>query len=319
MSVSCKSPLRVARSALAIGSKALRPYAHRYSPKVYTQPQLFACLVLKTFLNTDYRGVAQHLTDSSDLARAIGLQRIPHFTTLQKASARLLRQPRARRLLHGTVHRFFGRRRRSPRIAFDSTGLDCGHASRYFIRRRTRKGSPWQTVAYSRFAKLEVASDCASHVIVGVLTSRGPDVDVDRFVPLLKATLAIVRPRRVVADAGYDSEPNHRYARERCQVASFMPATLGRPSAKLPTGRHRRRMKQRLNKRYGGYGQRWQCETVFSMIKRHLGPAVHGRSYGSQCRELWLMALTHNLMILHVIAGFLQSRSGVFSLVSFPL
>jgi hypothetical protein len=298
MSITTKSPLRVAQQALAVGTNALRLYAHRCSPQLYTQPQLFACLALKTFFKTDYRGIVAKLRDLSDLPRALGLQRVPHYTTLQKAAVRLLRQPRARRLFHTTIRRFFRRRRRSPRVAFDSSGLDCGHASRYFIRRRARKGSPWQTVAYSRYAKLELAIDCASHVIVGVLTSRGPRVDVDRFVPLLEATLQAIRPRRVLADAGYDSEPNHRYARERRGVRSFMPATAGRPTEKPPTGRYRRQMKRRLNKGYGGYGQRWQSETVFSMIKRRLASVVQGRSYWSQCRELWLLTITHNLMIL---------------------
>jgi hypothetical protein len=298
MSITTKSPLRVAEQALAVGTNAFPLYAHRFSPKKFTQPQLFACLVLKTFFKTDYRGVAVKLTDLSDLRRTLALPAVPHFTTLQKASVRLLRRPQARRLLHTTVRRFFGRRRRRRRVAFDSSGLDCGHASRYFIRRRARKGSPWQTVAYTRYAKLEVSVDCASHVILGVLTSRGPRVDVDRFAPLLDATMETSRPQRVVADAGYDSEPNHRYARDNHGVRSFMPATLGRPTAKPLTGRHRQRMRQRLNKDYGGYGQRWQVETVFSMIKRRLATAVQGRSYWSQCRELWLLTITHNLMIL---------------------
>ena len=297
MSITSKSPVRVAQRALAVGTDALPRYAHRFSPKVYTQPQLFACLVLKTFFKTDYRGIAQNLADLADLRRALGLLRVPHFTTLQKAAARLLLQPRARRLLHTTVRRFFGRRRRSRRVAFDSSGLDCGHASRYFIRRRARQGSPWQTVAYSRYAKLELAVDCASHVIVGVLASRGPAVDTDRFVPLLDEALAVVRPQRVVADAGYDSEPNHRYARQGHGVLSFMPATAGRPTTKPPTGRYRRQMKRRLNKHYGGYGQRWQSETAFSMIKRRLATAVTGHSFHSQSRDAWLLALTLNLML----------------------
>jgi hypothetical protein len=298
VSLSSKSPLRVARRALVLGSEVLPPYAHRFSPKIYTQPQLFACLVLKVFFKTDYRGLQQVLRDCSDLPKALGMHRIPHYTTLQKASVRLLRQPLARRLLQRTVRHYFGRRRRSSRVAFDSSGLDCGHASRYFIRRRNRKGSPWQTVAYTRYAKLEIAVDCASHIIVGVLASRGPAVDVDRFVPLLNETLETIRPQRVVADAGYDSEPNHRYARDRHDVASFIPPLLGRPTDKPPTGRYRRQMKQRLDKDYGGYGQRWQSETAFSMIKRHSGDYVSGHSYWSQCRELWLKAITHNLRIL---------------------
>src|SRR5262245_3249022 len=62
MSVTSKSPLGVAREALAVGSATLRDYAHRFSPKTYTQPQLFACLVLKTFLKTDYRGICRILS-----------------------------------------------------------------------------------------------------------------------------------------------------------------------------------------------------------------------------------------------------------------
>jgi len=298
MSKLTKSPLRVARQALTIATETLRPFAHKYSPQKFTQPQLFACLVLKTFLKTDYRGVAAHLADHSDVRQALALGRIPHFTTLHKASRRLLRPPRARRLFRTTVRRFLQRRRRVPRAALDSTGVDCGHASRYYVRRRHGTTKQWQTVAYSRYAKLEASFDCATHLMLAALAGRGPRVDTDRFVPLLDATLANVRIDVALADAGYDSEPNHRYAREKRGVRSFIPATAGRPTTKPPTGRYRRQMKQRLNKHYGQYGQRWQAETGFSMFKRRLGAAVRARRYGSQCRELLLMAITYNIMLL---------------------
>jgi hypothetical protein len=298
MSKLTKSPLRVARQALAVAGATLRPYAHKYSPKKFTQPQLFACLVLKTFLRTDYRGAAAHLADHSDVRAALALEGVPHFTTLHKAGRRLLRQPRARRLFRTTVRRFLRRRRKVRRAALDSTGVDCGHASRYYVRRRHGATKQWQTVAYSRYAKLEAAFDCATHLMLAALAGRGPRVDTDRFVPLLDATLANVRLGAALADAGYDSEPNHRHARETRGVRSFIPATAGRPTPKPPTGRYRRRMKQRLDKDYGRYGQRWQAETGFSMFKRRLGAAVNGRRYWSQCRELLLMAITYNIMLL---------------------
>ena len=116
--------------------------------------------------------------------------------------------------------------------------------------------------------------------------------------PLLESALRRVRLGAVLADAGYDSEPNHRHAREQRRVKSFIPATAGRPTAKPPTGRYRRQMKRRLNKDYGRYGQRWQVETAFSMIKRRLGAVVQARNYWSQCRELMLLAVVHNLLIL---------------------
>ena len=46
------------------------------------------------------------------------------------------------------------------------------------------------------------------------------------------------------------------------------------------------------------YGQRWQTETVNSMIKRRLGSACRRRSYWSQCREIILRVITHNVMIV---------------------
>jgi hypothetical protein len=289
--------LQVAREALAVGRRCLRAYAHKFSPKKFTQPQLFACLVLKTFLKTDYRGLTAHLGDHSDLRAVLGLQVVPHFTTPQKASRRLLRQGKAQRLFRRTVRRFLGRRRHLKRTALDSTGLDCGHASPYYIRRRNGTAKRWQTVTYSRYAKLEAAFDCDSHLMVGVLVGRGPRPDTDRFVPLLDATLANVQLDSALADAGYDSEANHRYARESCGVRSFIPATAGRPTSKLPTGHYRRRMKQRLDKDYGCYGQRWQAETGFSMIKRRLSSTVSGRTYWSQCRDLFLIAITYNIML----------------------
>jgi hypothetical protein len=299
----------VAIQAYGTGQQVLRMYSHRHSPHIYSQPQLFACLVLKTFFKVDYRGLVALLREHSDLRCALDLKRTPHFTTLQKASKRLLRVPVAQRLFANTVKRFLGRRERLKRVAFDSTGLECGHRSIYYIRRRNGTLKRWQTVGYSRYAKLEAAMECSSHLLVAALVGRGPRVDVDRFVPLLDAALTNVCLDSVLADAGYDSEANHQHARDRHRIRSYIPATAGRPTTKLPSGRYRRQMKQRLNKYYGHYGQRWQVETGFSMLKRRIATAVNGRSYWSQCREVLLLAITYNLMLLYAAGGFLQSRS----------
>ena len=53
-------------------------------------------------------------------------------------------------------------------------------------------------------------------------------------------------------------------------------------------------MRFRINKKK--YGQRWQAETVFSMIKRRLGEATGARTYHSQCRALLLKVVTHNIL-----------------------
>ncbi len=87
-----KSPRKLLQTAYAAARGVLRPYAHRFSPKKFTQHQLLACLVLKEFYKLDYRGVMQLLLDAPDLRSVIELETVPHWTTLQKASDRLLKK-----------------------------------------------------------------------------------------------------------------------------------------------------------------------------------------------------------------------------------
>lgn len=87
-----KSPRKVLQVAYAMAREALPPYAHQFSPKKFTQHQLFACLALKDFLKLDYRGVWQLLLDTRDLCAGIELTTVPHWTTLQKAADRLLKK-----------------------------------------------------------------------------------------------------------------------------------------------------------------------------------------------------------------------------------
>ena len=89
-----KSPRAVAREALRLAQDALPAYSAVRSRKDFTQHQLFAALALKTFLKTDYRGVAQLLTDFADLREDLGLAKVPHYSTLCYAAGRLLTKGR---------------------------------------------------------------------------------------------------------------------------------------------------------------------------------------------------------------------------------
>ena len=305
MSTTSKSPRKVALVALKVARDALPAYAHRFSPKTYTQHQLFACLALKTFFKTDYRGVATILSDMPDLQKALGMRRVPHFTTLQKAGRRLLLSASANRLLDATIRRAMKRRRGVKLAAVDSSGFESHHVSRYFVRRRSRVPGLWQTTTYTRFPKLGLVCDCHNHLVLSTLLKRGPSPDINQLRDTLSPALSRVSIGTLLADAGYDSEGNHVFARETCGIGTIIPPKHGRPSAHPPTGRYRREMSERFDRET--YGQRWQVETVFSMIKRNLGSSLRGRSYWSQCRDMMLMALVHNITILRRIRAFLQS------------
>ena len=85
-----KSALRVAREALAVGRAALPAYGSPYSRHDHTQPQLFALLVLQQFLRADYRGLVAMVAEWGELRGALGLRKVPHYSTLAHAARRLL-------------------------------------------------------------------------------------------------------------------------------------------------------------------------------------------------------------------------------------
>ena len=305
MSTTSKSPRRVLLVAYATAKNSLPAYAHRFSPKKFTQYQLFACLVLKTFMRTDYRGIVEILRDCPELAQQIDLEKIPHYTTLQKASKRLLRLPVANQLLEATMkiqQENTNKKENTNKIelaAMDSTGFQAGHTSSYFVKRRSRSPGLWQTTTYTCFPKLAVTCDCHTHMVLSMKTSRGPSPDVNEFCDSLEPAAARYAIDYLLADAGYDSESNHCYARDILQIETIIPAKHGRPTDKLPKGKYRRKMKYDFDSKR--YGQRWQVETVFSMIKRNQGETLYARSVWAQNREMLLKVLTHNIAILLLV------------------
>jgi hypothetical protein len=90
-----KSPRAVAREALRLAKDALPAYTSARSRKDFTSHQLFAVLALQTFFKTDYRGIAQLLTDLGDLRKDLGLTKVPHYSTLCYAAGRLLKKGRS--------------------------------------------------------------------------------------------------------------------------------------------------------------------------------------------------------------------------------
>lgn len=294
-----KSPSDVLVWALMVGEGSLRTYWHQHAPKKFTVPQLFACLVLKEFLKADYRKVWTLLKECPGLGDAIGLQRVPHFTTLQQAAARLLEGRRVQRLLDQTI--MLGKQigllpSRSKLAAVDGTGLESTTASRYFVRRCEKTDKKRVCTTYRDFPKIGVVTDCKSHLVLAVVHDRGPSPDVRHYRRALDQAHRRLTLTTLLADAGYDSEASHEYAREVCGVRSLIPAKIGRTTDKPPRGHYRRIMKSRIH--ITRYNQRVQVETTISMLKRLLGSALRARKTSQQTREASLKVITLNIMIL---------------------
>jgi hypothetical protein len=92
-----KSPLELAKMALAAAQEAIPQYSSRFSRHDYTQHQLYALVALRRLLRTDYRGLEATLRDWTELRDALGLSRVPDHSTIQRAERRLRAKSRSRR------------------------------------------------------------------------------------------------------------------------------------------------------------------------------------------------------------------------------
>ncbi len=297
-----KSPKQTARVAYQAAFNTLPLYGHEFSPKKFTQPQLVACLVLKEFFTIDYRGIVGILADSNDLMKVLELREVPHYTTLQKAAQRLLKKKNMRKLIEGILTIAIKEKLMESTVqlaAIDGTGFESHHVSRYFVKRRNKNDpSQYQKTTYTRYPKVGLVCDCANHLILSGVTGRGPGPDIVHYNEAVKEA-ALQRPfNTLLADAGYDSEASHVSVRNKYQANTIIPARIGRPTTKLPLTYYRRLMATNFDCQT--YGQRWQVETVMSMLKRNFGAASRARSYWSQCREMMLRLFSHNVMIVLV-------------------
>ena len=156
--------------------------------------------------------------------------------------------------------------------AIDSTMFESHHVSRHFEKRckqtnrKTRRkalqgdANRRRSAVVKHLPKLSLAVQASSHLILAARATTGAGADHKHFAPLLTQALTRARLDVALADAGYDSEANHRLARIDLGVRSLIPATAGRPGAGPPTGYYRRMMRRRLRRRPNKkcYGQRWQ-------------------------------------------------------------
>jgi hypothetical protein len=205
------------------------------------------------------------------------------------------------------------RKRRVPLAAVDGTRMESRHVSRYYVKRRSKTGTSTQETTYAKYPKVVLVTDCHSHMVLAAEPGRGPASDLVLFKAALKQAANRARIGTLLADADFDGEWVHEHVRTY-GIRTLIPPERGRPSEKPPVVKWRRRMKQRFNKKK--YDQLWQTETVNSMIKRRLGSALRARSYWSQCREIMLRVITHNVMIVATIRVFY--RAGVAPFYPLP-
>jgi hypothetical protein len=309
------------QTAYQLAQRLLPAYRCKFSRHDFTLAQLFACLIVREFHSVSFRKAEEILRDNPQMLADLGLRRAPDHNTLWRAMKEIIRRARVGRMLD-LLADLFARARllglaHKP-LAIDSTCFELRHRSGHYDRRcrhmalaagakrRKRPGSWGQSVNASRSRqlrctpKLAIAVAAGCHLILSAKVRLGNGSDAPDFDDLLYHAWRRAGVKAVVADAGYDSEANHRLARQDMGVRSIIPPGIGRPTRKPPTGRWRRHMAKRFKRKADQqqYRHRCQSETVHSMLKRNLGSALRARKPENRKAEMLLRVLTHNIMLL---------------------
>ncbi len=290
-----------ARLALAVARRMLPRRLSKFAYPAYPPASLLACLLLKEHLRMTYRAIEDLLQLSGRLRRLFRLTAVPDHSTLWWFARCHLSPARLAAGLAETVRRVpAGQAYRQ--VALDSTGLWLSHTSRYFAWRAKRERGQ------RGWLKWAMAMWVEPQMLLAQRVRPGPSGDFSDLVPLATTAAAVLRFDQLIADAGYDSEANHRFAREALGVHTLIPAKKRRSASVVATTPYRREMHRLLSDpgdaaSRQAYRQRWKAETVMSVIKRRCGEALTARTNSAQYLQALLRGLAYNinrLVILHV-------------------
>jgi DDE family transposase len=274
--------VQMARVAYQIAQASLPRYTHRNSPKRFTQPQLAACVVLMVYLGLSYRDMEEWLLSTNQVCGVLELTEVPDHSTMNRMMGRLRMKGLAEmnRLLLTAMQV------EEEAAAIDSTGFAMTQASQHFL---TRRGNP-----YSVYIKGFYAVGVVCQMVMAWRYGRGPASDMPYLAGLRRDAQRFGKPTSrghhlmVLADKGFDG----RHVRPGDLVS---PRRTPFPNRPLAPDRQARADLVDAARLDGLMGHRWKVETVFSVIKRKSGEAIHSRLPLHQRREVALKGFAYNV------------------------
>ena len=150
----------------------------------------------------------------SSIKEKLDLDRVPHYTTLQKFVSRI---PYSwfNLILSRTIKLFYSHGEKAFITAIDATGFTSSYASHYYSKRTGK--------LRRSFLKTSIAVDTDKKVILGWKISQKTDHDVKHAKTLIRQSNKLRKSQCYVMDKGYDSEEIHALIREEIKAESIIP------------------------------------------------------------------------------------------------
>lgn len=257
-------------------------YSSQYSRKDYNQHQLLSLLLLKEFIGQGYRELIKVIEISEVVQEALGLAKIPHFTTLYKFASRLD---------SSSLNQIFKKTCELMSIvddhvnvaAIDSTGFVTDSSS-YYYSARTEK-------LRKDFIKVTISVNTKNLAILAFKTCNSRCHDSQVAIQVLRASHHTKKADVYVMDKAYDSEAIHDFIHTELNSDAIIPTRNW--NASYVSGPYRQRMAKAFD--HETYHQRNIVETVFSVIKRKFGDKINARKYHTKLKEIKLKCIVYQL------------------------
>ncbi|MAG38461.1 hypothetical protein CMO90_00050 [Candidatus Woesearchaeota archaeon] len=257
-------------------------YSSKFSKRKFSQFQHLFLLVYKQFQKFTYEELLTDIAGNKSLRLYIGLNKLPHYTTLIKFTKRLPMIVLDKLLLE------FKKLIPKPRkVAIDATGITFDNASQHYCKRiglKTKKRP---------FMKTTFIVDIENYVILLCKIRKKPRHDTKDSKPAIKKLSKHYKPNIFYANRGYDDNNIFKLCFEKLKAH---PLILQR---RLDIPKHRRKGTYRKQTfevfDYGEYLQRNKIETVNSMFKRRFNSHVKSRTCKLQKFEVLTRVIAYNI------------------------
>ena len=269
----------------------VRKHNSKYSKKTFNNWIHIILLALRQRMDKSYREFCDIIDVCTEILDLLGINKTPHFTTLQKAAKRL-RVNFLEKVMAGFI---LFTMTINVRTGIDATGLQATRASAHYttVLKKNKKARR----KIKRYIKLTTYVDLGKQLIISQKIRRSPAHDNRDFKPVvLKGKKILSKAKKKIksvdADKGYDAEENHRMVVEDLQAEDRIRLKNKDKPIWRTKGEYRKKAKRRIKRLRRNY--RSKNETTFSVLKRVNGSTVRSIRVSMQNKEVLLKEIVYN-------------------------
>ncbi len=254
----------------------------KFSNKIYLNYTYLFLLVYKQFRKFTYEELLTDLADNISLRVYLGLNKLPHYTTLIKFAQKL-----SSVVLNKLLDSFKQLVPKPKKVAIDATGMTLDNASLHYCKRiglKTKKRP---------FLKATFIVDIETYIVLLCKTRKKTRHDTVDAKPMIKKLSKLYKPDMFYGDRGYDDDKVFKLVFENLKAHPLILQKNIFVPKHRKSGEYRKKTCDTFD--YGEYLQRNKIETLNSMFKKRFGSNIKSKTCKMQKFEMITRVIAYNI------------------------